>query len=157
LDKRNLHYGIAAIQNLIDAEAPVPTENVDLRYTDRDVMLARIDLPQSQFDVQNAQTRRYQAQLSFTSTLGQLSVPRGWMSADIVAGGAKLRFVTTHMESTVAGVPEAEKAQLAQADELLAAISGATGAVVLAGDFNANAEPGPEHTGTVQKILNAGF
>ena len=28
---------------------------------------------------------------------------------------------------------------------------------ILAGDFNANAEPGPDHTGTVQAILSAGF
>jgi endonuclease/exonuclease/phosphatase family metal-dependent hydrolase len=29
--------------------------------------------------------------------------------------------------------------------------------VILAGDFNANAEPGPEHTGTVEMIVGAGF
>ena len=30
-------------------------------------------------------------------------------------------------------------------------------AVILAGDFNSNAEYGPERTGSVQKILAAGF
>ena len=158
LGKRNLHYGIVAIQTQVDAEAPVPSENMDIRLTDRDVILARLDLPQSQFDLQNAQSHRYQATFSFGSaTLGQVAVPRGWMSVDVAAGGAKLRFVNTHMESTVPGLPDAEKTQLAQADELVAALSGATGAVVVAGDFNANAETGPDHTGTVQKILNAGF
>ena len=29
--------------------------------------------------------------------------------------------------------------------------------MVLAGDFNSNAEPGPEYTGTAQRIAGAGF
>lgn len=38
-----------------DAEAPVPTEYLDLRITDRNVVLARIELPQSQSCVLNTQ------------------------------------------------------------------------------------------------------
>ena len=54
LGKRNLHYGVIAVQSELDAEAPVLTAGIDLRITDRDVILARLDLPQSQFDLFNA-------------------------------------------------------------------------------------------------------
>jgi len=55
LGKANLHYGVIAVQSELDAEAPVPSAGIDLRLTDRDVILARLDLPQSQFD---SSTRR---------------------------------------------------------------------------------------------------
>ncbi len=158
LGKRNLHYGVIAVQSELDAEAPVPTAGVDLRTTDRDVILAKLDPPQSQFDLFNAQTHRYQAVFNFGSAmLGQLAVPCGWLAVDVVSNGSKFRFVNTHLQSTVAGIPLAEQVQVAQGDELLASLASAGMPVVLAGDFNSNAEPGPEHTGVAQKIVAAGY
>jgi endonuclease/exonuclease/phosphatase family metal-dependent hydrolase len=158
LEKRDLHYGVIAVQSELDAEAPSPAERIDLRMTDRDVILAKLDLPQSQFDLFNVQTHRYAAVFSFGSPiLGQLSVPCGWMAADVVMNGSKFRFVNTHLQGTISGIPEAEAAQRAQADELLANLASAGMPVVLAGDFNSNAEPGPEYTGVAQKIANTGY
>jgi endonuclease/exonuclease/phosphatase family metal-dependent hydrolase len=158
LAKRNLHYGVVAIQAELDTEAPAPSEGKDLRITDRDVILARLDLPQSQFDVLNVQTHRYKSAFSFGNPLlVQLSVPSGWMAVDVVANGSKFRFVNTHLQSTVAGMPQATQVQITQADELLSSLLCDAVPVVLAGDFNANAEPGPERTGVAQMIVNAGF
>jgi endonuclease/exonuclease/phosphatase family metal-dependent hydrolase len=158
LAKRKLHYGVIAVQTEIDAEAPVPSEGMDLRMTDRDVILARLDLPQTQFDVFNAQTHRYRSVFSFGNPmLGQLNVPCGWMAVDAVMNGLKLRFVNTHLQAPVNGLPQAAQVQSAQADELLSNLLATGMPVVLAGDFNANAEPGPEHTGTAQWIVNGGF
>jgi len=158
LGKHNLHYGVIAVQSELDAEAPVPTKGIDLRTTDRDVILARLDLPQSQFDLFNAQTHRYQSVFTFGSPLlGQLAAPCGWMAVDVVANGSKFRFVNTHLQSPIAGISQADEVQRAQAEELLASLSLAGMPVVLAGDFNSNAEPGPEHTGTAQRIVNAAF
>ena len=158
LSKRKLHYGIVAIQTLVDAEAPVPTDGIDLRITDRDVILARLDLPQTQFDLTNAQTHRYKAAFVLGSPLlGELVIPRGWMSVDVAAGTAKFRFFATHLESTYPGVPLGESTQVAQAEELLAALNATEMPVVLAGDLNSNADPGPEYTGSAQKIVSAGF
>ncbi len=158
LGKRNLHYGVIAVQSELDAEAPVPTAGIDLRITDRDVILARLDLPQSQFDLFNAQTHRYKSVFTFGNPiLGQLAVPCGWMAVDVVANGSKFRFVNTHLQSPIAGISQAEQVQRAQADELLANFFLIGMPVVLAGDFNSNAEPGPEYTGTAQRIVNAGF
>jgi len=158
LAKRNLHYGAVAVQAGLDAEAPVPTEGKDLRITDRDVILARLDFPQSQFDLFNVQTHRYKSVFSFGNPMmGQLSVPSSWMAVDVVANGSKFRFVNTHLQSTITGMPQATQVQIAQADELLSRLLYDAVPVVLAGDFNANAEPGPEHTGVAQMIVNAGF
>ena len=156
LANRKLHYGIVAVQSLLDAEAPVPTEGIDLRLTDRNVILARIDLPASQFDISNVQTHRYNAFFQFGSPLlGEFVEPAGWMSADVEILKSKFRFVNTHLEST--SVPQGGQIQLAQVDELLAALASPGMPVILAGDFNANAEPGPEFTGAVRKIVLARF
>jgi len=86
-----------------------------------------------------------------------MSVPSGWMAADVMANGSKFRFVNTHLQSTIPGLPQAEQVQRAQADELLANLLFTSIPVVLAGDLNSNAEPGPEYTGTAQHVANAGF
>jgi endonuclease/exonuclease/phosphatase family metal-dependent hydrolase len=158
LGKLNLHYGVIAVQSELDAETPAPLAGIDLRTTDRDVILARLDLPQSQFDLFNAQTHRYKSVLTIGSPiLGQLAVPCGWMAVDVVANGSKFRFVNTHLQTPITGMSQAEQVQRAQADELLVNLLFAGMPVVLAGDFNSNAELGPEHTGTAQRIVNAGY
>jgi endonuclease/exonuclease/phosphatase family metal-dependent hydrolase len=158
LGKRNLHYGVIAVQSELDAEAPAPVPGIDLRTTDRDVILANLDQPQSQFDLVNAQTHRYRAVFNFgNAMLGQIAVPCGWLAVDVTVNGSKFRFVNTHLQSTVAGIPQAQQVQKSQADELLADLASAGMPVVLAGDFNSNAEPGPEHTGVAQKIVNSGY
>ena len=157
LDKRGLHYSIVAMQTASDSEAPVPTEGIDLRLTDRDVILARNDLPQSEFDVFSGQSHRYRATFTFASALGKFVVPRGWMSAEVVKNGKKFYFVNTHLENAYPSITGGGEAQAAQVDELLAAVAAMQGPVVIAGDFNANAEPGPEQTGAVQRLVNAGW
>jgi endonuclease/exonuclease/phosphatase family metal-dependent hydrolase len=156
LAKRKLHYGVVAIQSLLDAEAPVPTEGIDLRMTDRNVILARIDLPRSQFEVSNVQTNVFSTIFEFGSPLlGEFVEPTGWISVDVSVFKTTIRFVNTHLEST--GVPGGEQIQEAQVGELLTSLASREMPVVLAGDFNANAEPGPEHTGAVERIVSAGY
>jgi endonuclease/exonuclease/phosphatase family metal-dependent hydrolase len=108
--------------------------------------------------VLGAQSRQYAAVFTFGNpVLGQLSVPCGWIAVDVQAGGSQFRFVNTHLQAQIPGVPDAEQVQRAQGEELLANLSSAGIPIVLAGDFNANAEPGPEYTGTAQRIVEAGF
>ena len=156
LAKRNLHYSVTATQLLLDAEVPVPTAGIDLRMTDRNVVLARNGLPKSQFAVSNVQMHRFNTIFEFGSPLlGQFSEPAGWISMDVEILNSKFRFVNTHLES--AGVPGGAGIQLAQVGELLAALATPGMPVILAGDFNANAELGPENTGGVEQIVAAGF
>lgn len=67
---------------------------------------------------------------------GLISVKRGYAFADLTIGGASVRFVTTHLESTwTAGVvPNSVK----QARELVAELGAYTGPLVVMGDFNAD-------------------
>lgn len=156
LAARKLHYGVVAVQTLLDAEAPVLAEQIDLRMTDRNVILARIDLPQSQFDISNVQAHRYTNIFQFGSPLlGEFVEPAGWISVDVEVMKTKIRFVNTHLETT--GVPSGDSIQHAQADELIAGMASMGTPVILAGDFNSNAEPGPEHTGVVQDLIDAGY
>jgi endonuclease/exonuclease/phosphatase family metal-dependent hydrolase len=158
LGKRNLHYGVIAVQAELDAEAPAPNPGIDLRTTDRDVILANLDQPQSQFDLVDAQTHRYKAVFNFgNAMLGQIPVPCGWLAVDATVNGSQFRFVNTHLQSTVAGAPEAQQVQVAQGNELLLNLAFAGMPVVLAGDFNSNAEFGPERAGVAQKIVAAGY
>jgi endonuclease/exonuclease/phosphatase family metal-dependent hydrolase len=79
------------------------------------------------------------------------------MAVDVVANGSKFRFVNTHLQTAIAGIPQAEQVQRAQTDELLANLILTATPIVLAGDFNSNAEPGPEYTGNAQRIVKAGY
>ena len=158
LAKRKLRYGVVAIQTMSDVEAPVPADNLNLRFTDRDAIPARIDLPQSELDFTNVETHRYNSTFVFGSqALGQVPVLRGWMSVEATVRGMTLRFINTHLESPIPGIPAAEKIQVDQANELIAAVARTPLPVLMCGDFNANAEVGQDHTATTQNILAAGF
>jgi endonuclease/exonuclease/phosphatase family metal-dependent hydrolase len=151
LAARGLHYAPIAIQQELDFEVPSALW-IDVRTTDSDVLLARTDLQRSRLAVSNVETHRFASNLTFGSpTLGELTIPRGWVSADVQIRGKTYRVVGTHLESY------APPYQVAQAGELIAALAGVTTPVILCGDFNANAEPGPEHYETVGDIVAAGF
>ena len=155
LGKRNLKYSLVVAQTLADIEAPVPARNLNLRLADRDAILARSDLKQSELDLFNIQTHRFQVSLT-VPLLGGITIPRSFESVDCKIRGKVFRFVNTHLETTIPGVPQTVLLQHAEAQEILDSLPGEVPAILL-GDFNANAEPGPEHTGTVEQILAAGF
>jgi len=150
------HYEVVASQSLANASLPLSATEV-VSFTDHDVILARTDRKQSEMALSNVQQGVYQAEFGFPVGTGFLLVPRGWLSVDVKVRGKVMRFFCTHLESPISSIPESTTVQVAQADELLA-IAGATKLpVVLAGDFNANAENGPDHTPTTDHILAAGF
>jgi len=136
LAARGLDYHVAAkIQN-VDVELPMvtgtdPLTFDDIRLTDYDVILAKGDVKTTHSIAAN-----YQAKL-FIPTLG-LEVPRGYAAVNaVIAGGKTIRFATTHLEDTP--FPDI---QLAQAQELAAALAAFDGPVVLVGDFNSPAPDG---------------
>lgn len=153
------HYDVVAVNKLSDITLPVdlPNPTLFLQFTDRDVILARSDLKQSELDISNIQINRYQTILEFPVT-ATISVPilRGWISADVKIRGKKFRCVNTHLESFVAAI------QGAQAAELVQVLNATTLPVVLAGDFNSNADQTatplyPDDTPTYALIVNAGY
>jgi endonuclease/exonuclease/phosphatase family metal-dependent hydrolase len=155
LAARNMQYTPLAVDTLNVIEAPSLSGCV--RYTDRNALLVRSEL-RSGIEVSNAQSYHYVHFLDL-STIGVLGFPpifHGYISADIKAGSDTFRLFNTHLESTYPFDPTG-LLQVSQAGELLSALNATTLPVVLCGDFNSNAEAGPEQTASVGLILGAGF
>lgn len=156
LAHRKLRYSVVVVQNLADVETPVPAENLNLRITDRDVILARADLKATDLELYNIQTHRFNVLLPLPM-LGGMKVSRSWESVEVVLKGKRFRFVNTHLESVIPGVPATALIQLAQTKEMLDALANYDAPTVLVGDFNANAEAGADHTGAVEMVTGSGF
>jgi hypothetical protein len=136
LAARGLDYRVAGKVENVDVELPMIVDPEtfsfdDVRLTDFDVVLARGDVATS-----NVTSANFQATLAVPS-LG-IEVKRGYVAMDAqLAGGWSCRFATTHLEDTP--FPDV---QLAQAQELAAALSTETKPVILVGDFNSPAPSG---------------
>ncbi len=151
LSQQGLHYAPIGIRTGLDAEAPSAL-GFDVRVTDRDVVLARTDLPLSQFQVLNVQVQNFASQLVVTNpVIGPLTIPRGWIAVDAQIRGTTYRFVTTHLEAISVPV------QIAQGNELLSGPGNTTGPVVFAGDFNSAAAGGPDSSVTYSNFVLAGY
>ena len=149
LAARGLCYEVASSNVLSDIEMPMvasqsPLTFVDLRYTDRDVALARCDVPTS-----DPRSGAYTARLTLSVSGIPVTVLRGWASTLATVGGVTYRFVTTHLETGAAAAT-----QVAQARELIALLSGETHPVVLVGDFNSAADG--SQTPTYSILLSEG-
>jgi hypothetical protein len=152
LEELGLHYAAVAIVTNFDMELPMPTANpavfADVRLTDHDVILARVDLPPGQFHVSHPQAGNYQAALPLPS-LGA-GLLRGWCSVDVFMRGRTFCFINAHLEENTAPLVQA-----AQAQELLAGPVNTPLPVILVGDFNsdANGNDGTTVYGTLTQSL----
>lgn len=152
LNKLGLHYAAVAIQTNIDAEAPSAL-GFDVRLTDRDVLLARTDLMTSELKLSNVQAQHFDTNLEITNPiLGTLVIPQGWISVDAKIRGKQFRFITTHLDGFSPLV------RLAQANELVQKPGNTKLPVVLAGDFNSDAESvDPDQNGAYQLLVGSRF
>lgn len=165
LSARGKHY--AAVKTVTvgsDFEAPRinPAGGLqDIRLTDRDVLLARTDLPARVFSVANAQAATFENAVTLCVTgLGcppgpPIVLRRGWVAADATLRGHTSRVVTTHLE------PVSPAVQELQGNELLAGPLNTKLPTVLLGDLNSaaggvGATPGTA-TRTYCNLLAAGF
>jgi endonuclease/exonuclease/phosphatase family metal-dependent hydrolase len=155
LNAAGVPYDVVAVNRLTDLAAPGNQIGGALRFTDRNAVLVRSDLRAPQFHLSNVHSRTFDAALPFAG----LTVMAGWISADVHMGNRKFRFVTTHLESPIAGVPEATDVQVAQAQELIHELRNLTIPVVICGDFNsdANGGSGVDATPTAGLIQAAGY
>jgi endonuclease/exonuclease/phosphatase family metal-dependent hydrolase len=159
LAQRGKSYEAVAIVENTDAEAPRlgPTGLEDIRFTDRDVILARTDLPASRFEVTDTQSDNFDATFTLDSdVLGLIPIPRGWTAVDATLDGRAVRVVSTHLEPLHPGI------HVAQGNELLAGPLNTELPVVLLGDLNSAADsigPVPPRwdTPTYANLLAAGF
>lgn len=163
LDKlaaRGQHYAVLAVSSDADREVTALTSigPRDIRWTDRNAILVRTDLPTQVFSVGTPTVQRFEAEAStFLPAINLVvTTPHSWLSVDATLRGQKVRFVATHLSPIDPAVQAAELA------ELLAGPLDTTDPTVLAGDLNSAADPGtgaPGHTDTptYADLLDAGF
>jgi endonuclease/exonuclease/phosphatase family metal-dependent hydrolase len=151
LQERGLSYAVVSRVPDFDVEAPVlagPSELIDVRLTDRDVVLARTDAPK--LAITRTDSGNYDARVVITTPAGPLPTPRGWNAVDGRLDGERFRFVNTHLE------PEDQPAvQVAQANELLNGPLATDPPVIAVGDYNSPADGST--TATYGLLRDAGF
>jgi hypothetical protein len=138
LSQRGLHYVVAAQVQDSDVEAPAyspappdPSAHlVDVRFTDRDVILAKQGIA-----ISNPRGANYAAAPALG---GGFSILRGWVSTDAEVGGRSIRVVSTHLEVETRSPPlyAYQQTQCAELIQLLAPESRPT---LLLGDMNSDA------------------
>lgn len=128
----------------------------DIQFTDRDVILARTDLPSWQFSVTNVQEQHFPIEHCLRFLVAEdpdqyLTIWRGWNSVDVQVCGQEFRFINAHLEDYDPETPETGLAQMAQAGDLLAGPAATPMSVIMVGDFNSRADG--LGTATYQQIL----
>lgn len=163
LEADGADYVPVVVKDNIDATAPMVDPStgslVYVRLIDRDAILARGDLPAADLKLSNMQEKTFTNLLSFASPVfGMVTIPRSWLSVDAKVRGKSFRFITTHLEPYNPLIPYSLTVQEAQAAELLAGPANTKLPVVLAGDFNSDANGiGPDATPTYNDLIDAGF
>jgi endonuclease/exonuclease/phosphatase family metal-dependent hydrolase len=148
------HYRVATVHELTAVDFEVIT------YTDRDAVLVRSDLPLGQLKVLGSSMHNYKELMQLPNV--GITVLRGWITVDVKANGSPFKFVVTHLEAPLPDIiPSSTETQVAQADQLLAELRRSNIPVILAGDFNSDAEIThnylPDVTDSYNHIIAAGF
>jgi hypothetical protein len=150
LQRRGARYVVASSVDNFDGELCgfIDGAFADVRYTDRDALLVRADRPFA-----NPASGHYAAAVSFlVGGAVPITIPRGWVAADVGIGGRWVLAVATHLE--VEGGPFGAVQQL-QGQELVGLLAGETGPVLLSGDFNSAADGST--TTTYADVVAAGY
>ena len=156
LHSRGLKYEVVIAQTGTDIEAPglFPNGLVDVRLTQREVILAR---KTPGLKLTNAQGGQYAAYLTVPTVIGvPVALPWAWASVDVTRSGQSFRFATTHLDP-ISGV-----VQRLRADEFMAGPGDTPLPIVWVGDFNSDAEGSvitgvPAATATYQSIIASGY
>ncbi len=131
LASRNLVYRVVGTVTNADLELPGASGN-DYRLTDRDVIIAKPSVPVA---ATSSGTFPHLASLTLTNPIpGGPAIPvqirRGWVSADLRAGGKTVRLFNTHLEAFSPDIASQ------QVTDLLGVANPATQPTILAGDMN---------------------
>jgi len=155
LHQRGLQYKAIAVQTNASTDLPALDASytpITVGFTDFDAVLARTDLPVSEFKVSDIVMRHFSVTLPFT--VGGQSIPflRGWISLQVKLRGKEYKFVTTHLETFSPDI------QAAQTSELLDGPLNSGLPLILAGDLNSDAvQPSWANGPAFQMLQAAGF
>lgn len=139
-----LHYRVATAIDNVDIELPAltPSGLLDVRYTDRDVVLVGPGV-----QIQDAMSAHFTVNVSFPAV--GVTIFRSWNRVDLKHRGREITFVNTHPETDEAS-PEAQEAQ---AQELVGLLAGVDRPTIVVGDLNGT----PTGTQTYGFFQAAGF
>ena len=151
LADRGLDYEVVVQVIGFDAELPSAL-GFDVRHTDREVILARVDRKRSDLRWSNAQAGNFAVNCVIPGNLGPITIRRGWVSVDAKVRGKSFRFISTHLDGDC--LPFTSAIQQAQAAELLVSPGATDLPLVLAGDLNSPADGSGV---TYNNLLAAGF
>jgi endonuclease/exonuclease/phosphatase family metal-dependent hydrolase len=155
LAQRGLHYMVVEQQDNADFSLPAINPASGLftaRVKDRDVVLARADLPVSELKIEGVTKDHYNATFSITMLGQTFEETRGWIAVDVKLRGKPYRVLDTHLESVDYTI------QAAQALELVNGPALADTPVVLAADINSDAESSdPVLSASYRILVNASF
>ena len=123
---------------------------IGFSFVDRDVLLAR-DEPDRELSIANVQAQHFSTLSVLPLAPGiNVTILRGWISADATVRGRTARVIATHLESFF------EPVQEAQAQELVTGPASTSLPVVIAGDLNSG--PGSTQIASYNMLTqNAGF
>ena len=105
---------VVTLQNA-DAASPGLTTTgqiQDFRITDRDVILARTDLPKNVFSVDDPEFRQLRQSETISLAGTDIHVLRGWTKVDVSLQGQTIRIVNTHLEPDDPAIQEKQRAEL---------------------------------------------
>ena len=139
------------VTSATNVSAEVPTAlGFDVKATDRDVILAKANLPSDELSWTNQRSASFTTNLTFSTVAGPLTFTRGYNVADFTANKHTFRLVNTHLEAFSNFI------RSAQAAELLTGVLGdATQKQVMLGDINS--DPSDAGTNPYDLFAGAGF
>jgi Endonuclease/Exonuclease/phosphatase family len=132
LERRGLNYEPVASNTNFAGVLPVSATEA-AAFVDRDVIIARADLPSSALKVTNPQSVTFDAMLTLPTGIPGLSfdVPRGYSTVDVKVRGTWVRIANTHLEAF-----GGRTVRELQGRELIEDLSLSPYAVIVVGDLN---------------------
>jgi endonuclease/exonuclease/phosphatase family metal-dependent hydrolase len=156
LEASGVHYKKALVHTLTNVVVPDA-----VTYTDRDVILMRSDLPPGHLKILGTETHLFDHLMVFPVLDGEITVLQGWMAVDVKIRGARFKFVNTHLFAPLPDSPETQDLQFAQAFQLVEDLKATSLPIIMAGDFNSDAEPthnyAPDATLSYGYIVGSGY
>ena len=139
-----MSYGVVAQLDEFNSSS-IP--GLPISFLDRDLLLARAE-PAGQLSLANVQAHHFATLLTIPLAPGlNVTIERGWLSADATVRGRTVRVIATHLESFF------ELVQEAQALELAAGPGDTALPVIIAGDLNTG--PGSSQKATYDLLTQA--
>jgi endonuclease/exonuclease/phosphatase family metal-dependent hydrolase len=149
------HYEVVGIQTLTHIDIQIP-QVTPVSFTDHNATLVRSGQP----DVLRTEAHKYEEYMVFQTPVGDIPIWNGWMTADFKIRDSRFKLVNTHLASST-GTEETKQLQVNQTNELLGKLGHSDLPIILAGDFNSDAESTqyyyPDATLSAGNIVNAGF